>query len=228
MFTDSASRRVPTEPNAHCSECDYFIWTGSLFRMPAVAQIGLPSADYVLDMGEIEYGYRARQLGLTGYVVQNGVTHQDVGRRPGVDREPRVEHRAMGVRVLRGIADPGLLRLPQPPVFLAASISTAARPRLRSHHGSRFGNPDQLRAPAGQPPSPVARQPARCLGWLDRAYGAPLLRPAEDASDRLMHQVTRVLPYNQMLLVARGRERVKRYSWREAAEATLAVCASLG
>lgn len=29
-------------------------------------------------------------------------------------------------------------------------------------------------------------------------------------------------------LVARGLERVKRYSWREAAEATLAVCASLG
>jgi hypothetical protein len=29
-------------------------------------------------------------------------------------------------------------------------------------------------------------------------------------------------------LVAKARERVKRYSWREAAEATLAVYASLG
>lgn len=29
-------------------------------------------------------------------------------------------------------------------------------------------------------------------------------------------------------LVARALERVERYSWREAAEATLAVCASLG
>jgi rhamnopyranosyl-N-acetylglucosaminyl-diphospho-decaprenol beta-1,3/1,4-galactofuranosyltransferase len=84
MFSDSAVTRVPIEPDATHARCDYFIWTGSLFRMPAVAQIGLPSADYVLDAAEIEYGYRARQLGLTGYVVQNGITHQDVGRGPGV------------------------------------------------------------------------------------------------------------------------------------------------
>lgn len=84
MFTESGVAPVPTEPNATATQCDYFIWTGSLFRMSAVAQVGLPWADYVLDMAEIEYGYRARQRGLTGYVVQNGVTHQDVGRGPGV------------------------------------------------------------------------------------------------------------------------------------------------
>jgi GT2 family glycosyltransferase len=84
MFTDSSIERVPIEPGAGHTECDYFTWTGSLFRMPAVAKIGLPSADYVLDVGEVEYGYRARQLGLTSYLVHDAVTHQDVGRPPGV------------------------------------------------------------------------------------------------------------------------------------------------
>ena len=84
IFSNSAVTPVPIEPDATHAQCDYFIWTGSLFRMPAVAQIGLPSADYVLDAGEIEYGYRARQLGLTSYVVQSAITHQDVGRSPGV------------------------------------------------------------------------------------------------------------------------------------------------
>jgi GT2 family glycosyltransferase len=52
--------------------------------MPAVARIGLPSADYVLDVAEVEYGYRARRLGFESYVVNSAVTNQDVGRAPGV------------------------------------------------------------------------------------------------------------------------------------------------
>ena len=52
--------------------------------MPAVATIGLPSEDYVLDMAEIEYGYRAQKLGFVSYMVHSGLTQQDVGRPPGV------------------------------------------------------------------------------------------------------------------------------------------------
>ncbi len=81
-FTDSAI--APVEGGEPYSRCDYFIWTGSLFRMSAVARIGLPSADYVLDVGEVEYGYRARRLGLASYVVNDALTQQDVGRAPGV------------------------------------------------------------------------------------------------------------------------------------------------
>jgi rhamnosyltransferase len=66
------------------TQCDCMLWSGSLFRMTAVARIGLPTADYVADMGEIEYGYRARQLGFTSYVVHNSVVRHDVGRDPGV------------------------------------------------------------------------------------------------------------------------------------------------
>ena len=84
VFTNSTVEDVPMEEGSAHTRCDSFIWTGSLFRMAAVAEIGLPSADYVLDVAEIEYGYRARQLGFASYVVHGGVTHQDVGRPPGV------------------------------------------------------------------------------------------------------------------------------------------------
>jgi rhamnopyranosyl-N-acetylglucosaminyl-diphospho-decaprenol beta-1,3/1,4-galactofuranosyltransferase len=74
---------VPIESAEGVSECDCVLWSGSLYRTEAVAQIGLPSADYVLDIAELEYGYRARQLGFTSYVVHNSVIHHDVGRVAG-------------------------------------------------------------------------------------------------------------------------------------------------
>jgi GT2 family glycosyltransferase len=83
-FTGPTIKHAPIEAGAGHTECDYFTWTGSLFRMPAVARIGLPSEDYVLDVAEVEYGYRARQLGLTSYMIHDAVTHQDVGRSPGI------------------------------------------------------------------------------------------------------------------------------------------------
>jgi GT2 family glycosyltransferase len=52
--------------------------------MPAVAKIGLPWADYVIDLAELEYGYRAREPGFSSYIVFSSVLHQDVGRTPGV------------------------------------------------------------------------------------------------------------------------------------------------
>ena len=80
--------RVPVASVMGFTQCDCSLWSGSLFRMAAVARIGLPSADYMLDIAEIEYGYRARQLGLTSYVVHAGVIHHDVGRGPGAQHRP--------------------------------------------------------------------------------------------------------------------------------------------
>jgi GT2 family glycosyltransferase len=65
------------------TQCDFTLWSGSLYRMAAVRRIGMPTADYVIDVGEFEYGYRARQLGFTSYIVHRGVIHHDVGRTPG-------------------------------------------------------------------------------------------------------------------------------------------------
>jgi rhamnosyltransferase len=74
---------IPLESTRDFTQCDCILWSGSLFRMAAVAQIGLPSADYVLDIAEIEYGYRARQLGFTSYIVHDNAIRHDVGRDPG-------------------------------------------------------------------------------------------------------------------------------------------------
>jgi hypothetical protein len=37
-----------------------------------------------MDLAELEYGYRARELGFSSYIVFNSVLHQDVGRTPAV------------------------------------------------------------------------------------------------------------------------------------------------
>jgi rhamnopyranosyl-N-acetylglucosaminyl-diphospho-decaprenol beta-1,3/1,4-galactofuranosyltransferase len=84
LLTVSGVERLSVDTEVDHCRCDCFIWSGSLFRMPAVAKIGLPSADYVMDLAELEYGYRARQLGLSSYVVFGSILHHDVGRKPGV------------------------------------------------------------------------------------------------------------------------------------------------
>lgn len=84
VVTQSGIERLPLDAEAGDCRCDCFIWSGSLFRMSAVARIGLPAADYVMDLSELEYGYRARQLGYSSYVVAGSILHQDVGRSPGV------------------------------------------------------------------------------------------------------------------------------------------------
>jgi rhamnopyranosyl-N-acetylglucosaminyl-diphospho-decaprenol beta-1,3/1,4-galactofuranosyltransferase len=78
------SKLIPLASVRDSTQCDCTLWSGSLYRMTAVVRIGLPTADYVADMGEIEYGYRARQLGFTSYIVHNSVVRHDVGREPGV------------------------------------------------------------------------------------------------------------------------------------------------
>ena len=98
ILTRSSIEFVPLDANAGYCRCDCFIWSGCLFRMAAVDKIGLPSADYFIDLAELEYGYRARQLGLTGYIVNSGLLHHDVGRPPGVAIRtwPRPRRRADG------------------------------------------------------------------------------------------------------------------------------------
>src|SRR5262249_19666055 len=84
----AALRVIPLASARDFTQCDCTLWSGALFRMTAVARIGLPTADYVADMGEIEYGYRARQLGFASYIVHNSVIRQDVGRDPGIVTRP--------------------------------------------------------------------------------------------------------------------------------------------
>ena len=84
LLTNSGIEYAPLDIEADYCRCDCFIWSGSLFRMPAAMKIGLPSGDYCADWAELEYGYRAQKLGLTGYIVNGCLLHHDVGRPPGV------------------------------------------------------------------------------------------------------------------------------------------------
>jgi rhamnopyranosyl-N-acetylglucosaminyl-diphospho-decaprenol beta-1,3/1,4-galactofuranosyltransferase len=70
IFTNSGIEYVPFNSAAPAIKADFFIWSGLLFRMGAVREIGLPSRDYVIDFGELEYGYRAKQLGFESYMVK--------------------------------------------------------------------------------------------------------------------------------------------------------------
>jgi rhamnopyranosyl-N-acetylglucosaminyl-diphospho-decaprenol beta-1,3/1,4-galactofuranosyltransferase len=83
LLTESGLEYLPLNANADSCRCNCFLWSGSLFRMPAVAKIGLPSPDYFADLSELEYGYRARQLGFAGYVVNASVLHHNLGRPSG-------------------------------------------------------------------------------------------------------------------------------------------------
>jgi GT2 family glycosyltransferase len=83
-FTESSIRSPSSDGGTDYTRCDAALWSGSLYRMAAVQKIGLPSADYVLDSAELEYGYRASQLGFSSYMVHDSVLHHGVGRRAGV------------------------------------------------------------------------------------------------------------------------------------------------
>ncbi len=83
-FTELSIRAPSPAAGTDYIRCDSALWSGSLYRMAAVEKIGLPSADYVLDSAELEYGYRARQLGFSSYMVGGSVLHHGVGRPAGV------------------------------------------------------------------------------------------------------------------------------------------------
>jgi GT2 family glycosyltransferase len=54
-------------------QCDFTTWSGCLFRLAAVRQIGLPNADYFADFGEAEYGYRLLKAGYNGFMYEDAV-----------------------------------------------------------------------------------------------------------------------------------------------------------
>jgi GT2 family glycosyltransferase len=72
-------RRARPESTDTAYECDATIWSGSLYRMQAVNEVGLPRSDYAMDMAEIEYGYRGRQHGYRAFMHQASVLDHNVG-----------------------------------------------------------------------------------------------------------------------------------------------------
>ena len=73
VFTERGMKRVSPRPEDRLYPCHVVIWSGCLYRVAALREIGLPNPDYVLDWGEGEYGYRIMKAGYRGFVYRDAV-----------------------------------------------------------------------------------------------------------------------------------------------------------
>lgn len=64
--------------------CHITIWSGCLYRVAAVCQIGLPNQDYVLDWGEFEYGARVMRARFRGFIHQDAVLEHNIRGSPSL------------------------------------------------------------------------------------------------------------------------------------------------
>ena len=82
VFTDRGYYQVDPKENGTYYECDATIWGGCLYRLDAVRKIGFPSSDYVLDIGEYEYGYRGKRNGHIGIMDQRSLLLHNIRGQP--------------------------------------------------------------------------------------------------------------------------------------------------
>ncbi|MGA2410739.1 MAG: glycosyltransferase [Candidatus Binataceae bacterium] len=78
LFTARGLGQACPAPGEPYYPCDFTIWSGCLYRVATVRQIGLPNTDYVLDWGEHEYAYRVKQAGLKAFMVQDAVMRHNI------------------------------------------------------------------------------------------------------------------------------------------------------
>jgi len=57
VFTPHGIEMVDPPPEPSHYRCNTNMWSGSLYRLDAVKDVGLPDANYVLDYGDVIYGY---------------------------------------------------------------------------------------------------------------------------------------------------------------------------
>jgi rhamnosyltransferase len=77
-FSGRRFGQVKPRPDEIYYPCHVNIWSGCLYRLAAVRQIGLPNPDYVLDWGEGEYGYRVMKAGYKGFIHQHAVLRHNI------------------------------------------------------------------------------------------------------------------------------------------------------
>jgi GT2 family glycosyltransferase len=78
VFTQRGIARSRPTPQARHYACHFTLWSGCLYCLATIRQIGHPNPDYVLDWGEIEYGYRVMKAGFKCYIHQDAVLHHNV------------------------------------------------------------------------------------------------------------------------------------------------------
>ena len=78
LFTPHGRVVVTPPPDQRCYQCHLTIWSGTMYRLAAVRQIGLPNADYFMDRGELEYGYRIMKAGYKGFMHRDAIIRQNI------------------------------------------------------------------------------------------------------------------------------------------------------
>ena len=73
VFTRHGLKGLNPPPQPSHYRCDSNIWSGSFYRLDAVRKIGLPDPDYVLDWGDLIYGYEGMVRGFTSFVDQSSI-----------------------------------------------------------------------------------------------------------------------------------------------------------
>jgi GT2 family glycosyltransferase len=78
VFTRDGFSRSRPAPDLRYYPCQFTVWSGCLYRLAAVREVGVPNPDYVLDWGETEYGYRMMKTGYMGYLHQDAILHHNI------------------------------------------------------------------------------------------------------------------------------------------------------
>lgn len=78
IFSRRGLAPVEPKPGERYYACHTSLWSGILYRLAAVRRIGLPNADYVLDWGENEYGYRVMKAAYKGFIRQDALLRHNV------------------------------------------------------------------------------------------------------------------------------------------------------
>lgn len=81
-LTERGFEHVEPDRPGEPYECTGTIWSGSLYRTEAIRAVGLPSADYVLDWGEVIYGYEGEHRGYHTHVVPSSVMDHNIDGVP--------------------------------------------------------------------------------------------------------------------------------------------------
>ena len=85
-LTPGGPRRARFDPAPEWHECDAILWSGSLYRLDVVREVGLPRCgtaghwdDFCLDYGDMEFSQRVRSAGYRIYVHRGSVLAHHVG-----------------------------------------------------------------------------------------------------------------------------------------------------
>ena len=79
LVTSKGLQEIRPDGGKPYYECDATIWSGSLYKIAAIRNTGLPREDYAMDMAEFEYGYRGKCHGYRAFVHQGSIIDHNIG-----------------------------------------------------------------------------------------------------------------------------------------------------